>query len=133
LIQAFWRLSDEAFWVRLKGRVKSFLAGCVDLVGRSLILGGSIKLGPSAPPHARYSAPAVGTRPRYVIIDIFGRRIVAWCNADVESAALFKPLFDDAVVKHNIAPGQLTPNADRGGPMKAKAAALLVASLGVTK
>ena len=44
----------------------------------------------------------------YVIIDIFSRRIVAWCIADAESAALFKPLFDDAVVKHNVAPGQLT-------------------------
>jgi putative transposase len=69
----------------------------------------------------------------YVIIDIFSRRIVAWCIADAESAALFKPLFDDAVVKHNVAPGQLTLHADRGGPMKAKATALLLADLGVTK
>jgi putative transposase len=30
-------------------------------------------------------------------------------------------LFDDAIVKHNVAPGQLTLHADRGGPMKAKA------------
>ncbi len=36
------------------------------------------------------------------------RRIVASCIADAESAALFKPLFDDTVVKHNVAPGQLT-------------------------
>jgi putative transposase len=27
----------------------------------------------------------------YVIIDIFGRRILAWRIADPESAALFKP------------------------------------------
>jgi putative transposase len=33
-------------------------------------------------------------------------------------------LFDDAIVKHNVAPGQLTLHADRGGPMKAKATAL---------
>jgi transposase InsO family protein len=59
----------------------------------------------------------------YVIIDIFSRRVVAWQIADAESAALFKPLFDDAVVKHNVAPGQLTLHADRGGPMKAKATA----------
>jgi len=51
----------------------------------------------------------------------FSRRIVAWCIADAESATLFKPLFDDAIVKHNVAPGQLTLHADRGGPMKAKA------------
>ncbi len=69
----------------------------------------------------------------YVIIDIFSRRIVAWCIADTESATLFKPLFDDAIVKHNVAPGQLTLHADRGGPMKAKATALLLADLGVTK
>ena len=35
----------------------------------------------------------------YVIIDIFNRRIVASQIADAESAALFKPLLDDAVVK----------------------------------
>jgi len=46
---------------------------------------------------------------------------------------LFKPLFDDAIVKHNVVPGQLTLHADRGGPMKAKATALLLADLGVTK
>ena len=69
----------------------------------------------------------------YVIIDIFSRRIVAWCIADTESATLFKPLFDDAIVKHDVAPGQLTLHADRGGPMKAKATALLLADLGVTK
>ena len=69
----------------------------------------------------------------YVIIDIFSRRIVAWCIADAESAALFKALFDDAVEKHAIAPGQLTLHADRGSPMKAKATALLLADLGVTK
>jgi len=69
----------------------------------------------------------------YVIIDIFSRGIVAWCIADAESAALFKPLFDDAVVKHHVAPVQLTPHAGRGGPMKAKATALMLADLGVTK
>jgi putative transposase len=45
-------------------------------------------------------------------------------------AMLFKPLFDDAIVKHNVVPGQLTLHADRGGPMKAKATALLLADLG---
>ncbi len=69
----------------------------------------------------------------YVIIDIFSRRVVAWQIADAESAALFKPLFDDAIVKHDVAPGQLTLHADRGGPMKARATALLLADLGVTK
>ena len=69
----------------------------------------------------------------YVILDIFSRRVVGWHIADAETAALFKPLFDDAVVKHDITPGQLTLHADRGAPMKAKATALLLADLGVTK
>jgi transposase InsO family protein len=69
----------------------------------------------------------------YVILDIFSRRVVGWCVADAETATLFRPLFDDAVAKHGVLPGQLTLHADRGGPMKAKATALLLADLGVTR
>ena len=69
----------------------------------------------------------------YVILDIFSRRVVGWCVADAESAALFRPLFDDAIAKHNVPRGQLTLHADRGGPMKAHATALLLADLGVTR
>ena len=69
----------------------------------------------------------------YVIIDIFSRRVVGWCVADAESAALFKPLFQDAAARHDVSPGQLTLHADRGPSMKAKATALLLADLGVTK
>jgi putative transposase len=70
---------------------------------------------------------------RYVILDIFSRRVVGWCVADGESATLLRPLFDDAIAKHNVPAGQLTLRADRGGPMKAKATALLLADLGVTR
>ena len=69
----------------------------------------------------------------YVIIDIFSRRIVGWCVADRESATLFTALFNDAIAKHSVPPGQLTLHADRGGPMRAKTTALLLADLGVTK
>ena len=69
----------------------------------------------------------------YVIIDIFSRRVVGWCVADRESATLFAALFDDATTKHPAPKGQLTLHADRGGPMRAKATALLLADLGVTK
>ena len=69
----------------------------------------------------------------YVILDIFSRRVVGWCVADAETATLFRPLFDDAIAKHHVPPGQLTLHADRGGPMKAKATALLLADLGVTR
>jgi putative transposase len=69
----------------------------------------------------------------YVILDIFSRRVVGWCVADAESATLFKPLLNDAIAKNNVPPGRLTLHADRGGPMKAKATALLLADLGVTR
>ena len=69
----------------------------------------------------------------YVILDIYSRRVVGWCVADAESASLFQPLLEDAIIKHNVPTGQLTLHADRGGPMKAKATALLLADLGVTR
>src|ERR1039458_4875467 len=69
----------------------------------------------------------------YVIIDIFSRRIVGWCVADRESATAFTALFNDATAKHPAPPGQLTLHADRGGPMRARATAPLLADLGVTK
>src|ERR1700732_3961088 len=69
----------------------------------------------------------------YVILDIYSRRVVGWCAADSESAVLFKALFDDTITKHDVVPGQLTLHADRGGPMKAKATALLLSDLGVTR
>ena len=59
--------------------------------------------------------------------------MVGWCVANAKSATLFKPLFEDAIAKHNLPRGQLTLHADRGGPMKAKATALLLADLGVTR
>jgi len=69
----------------------------------------------------------------YVILDIFSRRVVGWCVADAENTVLFKALFDDAFIKHDVPPGQLTLHADRGGPMMAKPTAFLLADLGVTK
>ena len=69
----------------------------------------------------------------YVILDIFSRRVVGWRIEDTESATLFKALFKDAMAKHAVPPDQLTLHADRGGPMKAKATALMLADLGVVK
>jgi putative transposase len=69
----------------------------------------------------------------YVIIDIFSRRVVGWYVADTESASLFKVLFEDVLAKHLVLPNQLTLHADRGPSMKAKATALMLAELGVTK
>jgi len=69
----------------------------------------------------------------YVILDIFSRRVVGWRVENAESAPQFKNLFVDALEKHAVPPGQLTLHADRGGPMKAKTTALLLADLGVVK
>jgi len=69
----------------------------------------------------------------YVILDIFSRRVVGWCVADAETATLFRPLFEDAIAKHQVPANQLTLHADRGAPMKAKNTAFLLADLGVTK
>lgn len=69
----------------------------------------------------------------YMIIDIFSRRVVGWCVADTESAALCKPLFESVVDHHAVAPDQLTLHADRGPSTKAKATALLLPDLDVTK
>ena len=44
----------------------------------------------------------------YVILDIFSRRVVGWRVADGESAALFRPLFEDAIAKHNVPPSPRT-------------------------
>jgi transposase InsO family protein len=63
----------------------------------------------------------------------FSRRVVGWRVADAQSATLFRPLFEDAIARHNVPRGQLTLHADRGAPMKAKATAFLLADLGVTR
>ena len=69
----------------------------------------------------------------YVILDIFSRRVVGWRIEHTESASQFKALFVDAMGKHAVPRNQLTLHADRGGPMKAKTTALMLADLGVLK
>ena len=69
----------------------------------------------------------------YVILDIFSRYVVGWMLAPRESAALAERLIAETCAKHAIQPGQLTLHADRGGAMRSKPVALLLADLGVTK
>jgi putative transposase len=69
----------------------------------------------------------------YVILDIFSRYVVGWMLAPHESAALAERLIAETCAKHEIQPGQLTLHADRGGAMRSKPVALLLADLGVTK
>jgi putative transposase len=69
----------------------------------------------------------------YVVLDIFSRYVVGWMIAPHESSALAERLIAETCAKHGIAPGQLTLHADRGGAMRSKPVALLLADLGVTK
>ena len=69
----------------------------------------------------------------YVILDIFSRYVVGWMLAPRENAALAERLIAETCAKHAIQPGQLTIHADRGGAMRSKPVALLLADLGVTK
>ena len=69
----------------------------------------------------------------YVILDIFSRLVAGWMVAHRESAALARRLIEATCRKQAIEPGQLTIHADRGGSMRSKSLALLLADLGVTK
>jgi putative transposase len=69
----------------------------------------------------------------YVILDIFSRYVVGWMIAPHESAALAERLIAETCGKYGIQPGQLTLHADRGGAMRSKPVALLLADLGVVK
>src|SRR3990170_2542404 len=69
----------------------------------------------------------------YVILDIFSRYVVGWMIAPHESAALSERLIAETCAKQGIEPGQLTLHADRGGAMRSKPVALLLADLGVVK
>ena len=69
----------------------------------------------------------------YVMLDIFSRYVTGWLIAPRESATLAQELIASSCLQQGIAPEQLTVHADRGGPMKAKAVAHLLADLGVNK
>ena len=69
----------------------------------------------------------------YVVLDIFSRYVVGWMLAPRETATLAEQLIAETCAKQAIRPGQLTIHADRGGPMRSKPVALLLADLGVTK
>jgi putative transposase len=69
----------------------------------------------------------------YVILDVFSRYIVGWTVAYRETAQLATALIEQATKQQQITPKILTLHADRGGPMRAKPVAFLLADLGVTK
>ena len=69
----------------------------------------------------------------YAILDLFSRYAVAWTVQHRENGELAKALIEQATEQQQIAPGVLTVHADRGGPMRGKPVAFLLADLGITK
>ncbi len=69
----------------------------------------------------------------YVILDVFSRYVVGWTVQYRENAQLAKALIEQATEQQQITPKILTLHADRGGPMRGKPVAFLLADLGVTK
>ena len=69
----------------------------------------------------------------YTIIDVYSRYVVGWLIAQRESAQLAEQLIAETCRKQGIEPEELTLHADRGGSMRSKTVALLLADLGVTK
>jgi putative transposase len=69
----------------------------------------------------------------YVILDVFSRYVVGWTVQYRESGQVAKALIEQATEQQQIIPRVLTLHADRGGPMRGKPVAFLLADLGVTK
>ena len=69
----------------------------------------------------------------YLILDVFSRYVVGWTVQYRETAEIAKELIAQATEQQQITPKILTLHADRGGPMRSKPVAFLLADLGVTK
>ena len=69
----------------------------------------------------------------YVVLDIFSRYATAWCVAPFESGQLAAELIEDAVVRHQVQPGQLSVHADRGSSITSNPVTSLYAFLGINR
>jgi putative transposase len=69
----------------------------------------------------------------YAILDVFSRYVVAWTVQYRENARIATALIEQATEQQQITPKILTLHADRGGPMRSKPLAFLLADLGITK
>lgn len=56
----------------------------------------------------------------YMIMDMFSRKVVAWCVYTKEDSRLAKDIFARALHENNIKSGQLTVHADNGAIMKGR-------------
>ena len=69
----------------------------------------------------------------YVILDVFSRYAVGWTVQHRETAQLAKALIEQTTEQQQIGRDVLTVHADRGGPMRGKPVAFLLADLGITR
>jgi putative transposase len=69
----------------------------------------------------------------YVILDVFSRYAVGWTVQHRENGQLARALIEQATEQQQIGRDVLTVHADRGGPMRGRPVAFLLADLGVTK
>ena len=69
----------------------------------------------------------------YVVLDIFSRYTPGWMLATTEDGELARRFLRESITKHGIDPDTLTLHADRGGPMKCKTVAEMLADLQVTR
>ncbi len=72
----------------------------------------------------------------YVIIDLNSRYVVGWLLAAHESGALAERFIAERFIaetkaEHGVQPGELTCHSDRGGAVRSKAVAEMLADLGV--
>ena len=70
---------------------------------------------------------------RYVVLDIFSRKLVGWLLDEREEAALAEGLIAQSYTREGVQPQQFTLHADRGAPMTSKTLAELLIDLGVAQ
>jgi putative transposase len=67
----------------------------------------------------------------YVVLDLFSRKIIAWCIEEFQSGAIAARLLDRACASEGIRRGELSLHADNGGPMRSGHLLALLQQLGV--
>jgi putative transposase len=65
----------------------------------------------------------------YVILDVFSRYVVDWTVPYRENGQVAKALIEQTTEQQRITPRILTLHADRGGPIRSKSVAFLLADL----
>jgi len=69
----------------------------------------------------------------YLILDLYSRFPIAWLISRKENAALARHLFDHALHRYAIEPGQLVVHQDRGAPMIATSYRAFLDDFGVRR